>query len=95
MDWIRSARKSVWRDKRRSILHLQTRRDEGQQRRVKVSSGVGATQGDHDPWKPNGKLFQEVFIWKRKIQEECPCLLVTTISSMTEFEPDWFSIKQP
>lgn len=43
MDWIRSARKSVWRDKRRSILHLQTRRDEGQQRRVKESP-VGLEQ---------------------------------------------------
>lgn len=92
MDWIRSARKTVWRDKRKGILHLQARRDEGQQRRVKESP-VGMEQLKEI--MTLGKLFQEVFIWKRKIQEECPCLLVTTINSITEFESDCCSIKQP
>lgn len=49
MDWIRSARKTVWRDKRKVDCIYSKERQLDSKESKSLPVGM-SNQGDHDPW---------------------------------------------
>lgn len=51
------------------------------------------TTWDHESYMPKSRVLQEIFIWKRKLQEGCRLLVTAIMVTMVRgFEPGWRSI---